>query len=56
MIVLLDAGPLGMVTNPRATPETDRCNRWLESLLSRGHEAAIPEIADYEVRRGQSVP
>jgi len=51
MIVLLDAGPLGMVTNPKASPETDLCNRWLESLLLNGVEVAIPEIADYEVRR-----
>jgi predicted nucleic acid-binding protein len=50
-IVLLDAGPLGMVTNPKSSPETDRCNRWLEGLLLNGVEVAIPEIADYEVRR-----
>lgn len=50
-IVLLDSGPLGMVTNPRASSQTNECNRWLESLLSKGIEVAIPEIADYEVRR-----
>jgi predicted nucleic acid-binding protein len=50
-IVLLDAGPLGMVTNPKSSPETDRCNRWLESLLLNSIEVAIPEIADCEVRR-----
>ena len=40
-----------MVTNPRASEETTRCNLWLESLLSSGVTVAIPEIADYEVRR-----
>lgn len=49
--VLLDSGPLGMVTNPKASSETDRCNRWLESLLANEVIVAIPEIADYEVRR-----
>ena len=51
MIVLLDAGPLGMITNPRATPENQRCRQWLEALLAGGMRVAIPEIADYEVRR-----
>lgn len=50
-VVVLDAGPLGLATNPRASSENDRCSRWLESLLERGMEIAVPEIADYEVRR-----
>ena len=51
MIVLLDAGPLGMATNPKATPQTDECNQWLEALLARGVRVMVPEIADYEIRR-----
>lgn len=51
MIVLLDAGPLGLVTNPRATHESLRCKQWLVDLLSRGAQILVPEIADYEVRR-----
>lgn len=50
-LVLLDTGPLGMVTNPRATEQTERCNRWMEGLLARGVRVLIPEIADYELRR-----
>jgi predicted nucleic acid-binding protein len=50
-IVLLDAGPLGLVTNPRATPENLECNKWLEALLLNGFQVYVPEIADYEVRR-----
>jgi predicted nucleic acid-binding protein len=42
---------LGMVTNPRATAQTERCTRWLEGLLARGVRVLIPEIADYELRR-----
>jgi hypothetical protein len=51
MIVLLDAGPLGLASNPRPSPENQRCNVWLEGLLAEGHSVGIPEIADYEVRR-----
>jgi predicted nucleic acid-binding protein len=50
-IILLDSGPLGMVTNPKATGITLDCQRWLKSLLRRGEKIAIPEISDYEVRR-----
>lgn len=40
-----------MVTNPTASLQTNRCNRWLESLLMAGNGVIVPEIADYEVRR-----
>jgi len=51
MIVRLDAGPLGMVTNPKSYPENEACKNWLAKLASSGVEIMIPEIADYEVRR-----
>jgi hypothetical protein len=51
MIVLLDAGPLGMITNPKSSPENGACKEWLAHLASRGFDIVIPEIADYEVRR-----
>ncbi len=51
MIVLLDAGPLGMITNPRSSPENETCKKWLANLAYNGVEIVIPEIADYEVRR-----
>lgn len=47
-VVLLDAGPLGMVTHPRKNPEI---KTWLQQLLRRGVVVMVPEIADYEVRR-----
>jgi predicted nucleic acid-binding protein len=50
-LILLDAGPLGMVTNPKATGVPLACQLWLKSLLRRGEKIAIPEISDYEVRR-----
>ncbi len=51
MVILLDAGPLGLITNPRASQETRECNQWLESLALQEIEVKIPEIADFEVRR-----
>ena len=51
IIVLLDAGPLGMITNPKSSPENEACKNWLASLAYKGVEVVIPEIADYEVRR-----
>ena len=51
MIVLLDAGPLGLVSNPRMSPEAEMCRQWLESLVRQRVSVLVPEIADYEVRR-----
>jgi predicted nucleic acid-binding protein len=51
VIVLLDAGPLGMLSNPNASIANRECYQWMELLLRRGSEVCVPEIADYEVRR-----
>lgn len=51
MIVLLDAGPLGMLTNPKATPLNLECRQWMKDLLLKNYRVILPEIADYEVRR-----
>lgn len=50
-VVVLDAGPLGLVTNPKLSATSSACNTWLEGLTSAGRRIIIPEIADYEVRR-----
>jgi NAD(P)H-dependent flavin oxidoreductase YrpB (nitropropane dioxygenase family) len=47
-VVLLDAGPLGMVAHPRKNPEI---KAWMERLIRGGVVVALPELADYEVRR-----
>jgi predicted nucleic acid-binding protein len=49
--VFLDAGPLGMVTKPNASPDNLQCLAWLQSLAGAGIRIVVPEIADYEVRR-----
>ena len=46
-IVVLDAGPLGLVSKP----DVGRCNAWLRMLDISGARIVVPEIADYEVRR-----
>ncbi len=50
-VVLLDSTPVGLITNPKATPLAVECQQWLRSLLDRGYSVVLPEIIDYEVRR-----
>lgn len=51
-IVMLDSGPLGMVTNPKTNIALHQeCKLWLDNLPSLGYEIILPEITDYEVRR-----
>ncbi len=49
--VLLDSGPLGLVTGPRRSAAANACRIWLEDLQAVGVEVRVPDIADYEVRR-----
>lgn len=51
MVVLLDASPVGLLTNPRAGDLYVACNAWLQGLLARGEQVVLSEITDYEVRR-----
>ncbi len=46
--VVLDSGPLGMISHPRASAEIVE---WLARLVGSRVEVLIPEVADYEVRR-----
>ena len=48
-VVLLDTGPLGKIVNQRKSPEV---GEWLDRLVDAGEEVLVPEIADYELRRG----
>jgi hypothetical protein len=49
--VLLDAGPLGFVTNPQRSRQSVACAQWLQALVRHGSRVLVPEITDYEVRR-----
>lgn len=50
-IILLDSGPLGLVTNPRGSPASQQCAQWMAGQVRNGVRVMVPEIADYEVRR-----
>jgi predicted nucleic acid-binding protein len=47
-VILLDTGPLGLVTHPR---DHHGAGPWLARLLLQRAIVRIPEIADYELRR-----
>jgi predicted nucleic acid-binding protein len=47
-VVLLDSGPLGMISHPKPNREIVD---WVKNLLRSGAEILVPELADYEVRR-----
>ncbi len=47
-VVMLDTGPLGMISHPRPAAAVVT---WFAELAAAGDEIVIPEIADYEVRR-----
>jgi predicted nucleic acid-binding protein len=50
-VIILDTGPLGLLTNPKKTPEPRAITRWALDMMAVGHRLIVPAIADYEVRR-----
>jgi predicted nucleic acid-binding protein len=52
MIVFVDSGVLGILTNPNKFGEARDCEQWLYSLLSKGVYVCSSDICDFEVRRG----
>lgn len=50
-VIILDTGPLGLVTNPKRSPQSVACAQWLQTLIHAGIRVILPEIADYEIRR-----
>ena len=48
--ILLDTGPLEMITNPWSSPSTYACGRWVKDAIRSGAEVVVPAIADYELR------
>ncbi len=51
LTIFLDAGPLGLITNPKRTPDAIAAADWLLEMEAAGHRFLVPAIADYEVRR-----
>jgi len=50
LIIGLDSNVLGILVHP-SSPNRDPCNLWLEAQSRHGNRIAVPEIADYELRR-----
>ena len=50
-VVLLDTGPLGVLTNPNRNPQLAAIRAWLVALQTAGRRIILPEICDYELRR-----
>lgn len=51
-IIVLDSGPLGDACRRRGSPEVEKLTGWWVQARANGAILAIPEMADYEVRRG----
>ena len=51
MIVFIDSGVLGLLTNPNKIGKPMQCENWLYSLLAKGVYVVSSDICDYEVRR-----
>jgi predicted nucleic acid-binding protein len=49
--VFLDSSLLGLLANPRPSPERVASTTWLRLIAVAGVRVLVPEICDYEVRR-----
>lgn len=52
-VIFLDAGPLGIIANPKTPPSplTIQAIEWVYALTIAGCRLIVPAIADFEVRR-----
>lgn len=55
MLIILDSGPLGDLINPNNTDKTRAIRSWMKSHLLKGVRFLLPELADYEVRRNETL-
>jgi len=51
MTIVVDTGVLSAPTAKTGHREGDACRAWFEIQLASGAKCAVPEIADYELRR-----
>ena len=49
--VVFDAGPLGLLCNPKTVGPPAAIRAWVAAMRAAGRRLVVPEIADYEVRR-----
>jgi len=50
-VLLLDSGPLGLITQPKISTEVVAINRWLLDRLRADDQIRVPAIVHYEIRR-----
>jgi len=51
LVIILDTGILGLVTNPKSENLALECKRWLTRIELEGIRTVSSEISDYEIRR-----
>jgi len=51
VLIILDSGPLGLLSNPSGLGPAHEAQEWARRRLQAGDHLIVPEIADYEVRR-----
>jgi predicted nucleic acid-binding protein len=49
--LVLDSGPLGLLTHPQRNAEVVAIAEWLSQCLLSGHRIIVPAIVYYELRR-----
>jgi hypothetical protein len=49
--LVLDSGPLGLLTHPQRNAEVVAITEWLSRCLLSGHRIIIPAIVYYELKR-----
>lgn len=49
--LVLDSGPLGLLTHPQRNAEVVAITEWLSQCLLSGHRVIIPAIVYYELKR-----
>lgn len=47
-IIVLDSGPLGLLTAPPNKGQAADCAQWLVAMLTAGLRVAVPEIAELQ--------
>ena len=50
-VLLLDSGPLGLITQPQRSHEVIAITDWLKDCLRAGARVLVPAIVYYEIRR-----
>ena len=51
MILILDSGPLGLLTHPQRTADVIDVTQWLSRCLLGGARVIVPAIVYYELKR-----